>query len=133
MSKSAFRVIDLFAGPGGLAEGFSSVLDDEGNRSFEIALSAEKEASAHQTLTLRAFTRQFEPGRVPDEYYALCEQRLTLAELAMRHPKEWAAAQAEAMLIELGTPAGDSWMDERISALLKKGGRDPGRRYVVIG
>ena len=38
-------VIDLFAGPGGLAEGFSS-LKDNGERIFNIKLSIEKEVFA---------------------------------------------------------------------------------------
>jgi len=45
-------IVDLFAGPGGLGEGFSSL--DNGS-AFKILISAEKETSAHQTLTLRAF------------------------------------------------------------------------------
>ncbi len=46
-------VIDLFAGPGGLGEGFSRT---ESVR-FEIAVSIEKDAMAHQTLRLRAAHR----------------------------------------------------------------------------
>lgn len=61
------KVVDLFAGPGGLAEGFSSVRNQNGQRIFEIALSVEKEASAHRTLRLRSFFRQF--AAPPAEYY----------------------------------------------------------------
>ena len=39
----AVPVIDLFAGPGGLGEGFSSVVDENGNRVFDIKLSIEKD------------------------------------------------------------------------------------------
>lgn len=64
------KVIDLFAGPGGLGEGFSSYFDkDRGYYPFKIALSVEKEKSAHATLTLRAFYRQFKPDEAPAEYY----------------------------------------------------------------
>ena len=55
-----FKVVDLFAGPGGLAEGFSSVRDENGKRLSEIALSVEKESSAFETLRLRSFVRQFD-------------------------------------------------------------------------
>lgn len=48
------KVVDLFSGPGGLGEGFSSV--DNGS-AFSIAVSAEMESSAHSTLVLRAFFR----------------------------------------------------------------------------
>jgi DNA (cytosine-5)-methyltransferase 1 len=63
-------IIDLFAGPGGLGEGFSSIRDASGNRLFRIALSIEKNDDAFRTLELRAFFRQFAPESVPDEYYA---------------------------------------------------------------
>lgn len=62
------RVIDLFAGPGGLAEGFSSVEDINGNRAFKIALSIEKETAPFNTLRLRAFFRQFPLHQAPEAY-----------------------------------------------------------------
>ena len=62
-------VIDIFAGPGGLGEGFSALLDDNSKRKFKIVLSIENEPFAHQTLTLRSFFRQFEPESVPKDYY----------------------------------------------------------------
>ena len=46
---SPIPIIDLFAGPGGLGEGFSSL--NEGS-SFQIMVSAEKDPVAHQTLRL---------------------------------------------------------------------------------
>jgi len=67
--NSPIKIIDLFAGPGGLGEGFSGYTDSAGNHPFKIALSIEKEASAHKTLQLRAFYRQFPTGRAPEEYY----------------------------------------------------------------
>ena len=63
------KVIDLFAGPGGLGEGFSAFRDKAGAPRFRIALSIEKEKSAHKTLALRAFYRQFPDGEAPPEYY----------------------------------------------------------------
>jgi hypothetical protein len=52
-------VLDLFAGPGGLAEGTSAFIAPDGKKPFDITLSVEKENSAWRTLRLRAFTRQF--------------------------------------------------------------------------
>ena len=54
---STFGIVDLFAGPGGLGEGFASLVED-GHAPFRIGISVEKEASAHRTLTLRAFLRE---------------------------------------------------------------------------
>lgn len=60
-------VIDLFAGPGGLGEGFSAFtprpragsVSARSLPGFRIALSIEKDPSAWQTLRLRSFFRQF--------------------------------------------------------------------------
>jgi DNA (cytosine-5)-methyltransferase 1 len=49
----AVPIIDLFAGPGGLGEGFSR----EPTVEFKIAVSIEKDSMAHQTLRLRAAHR----------------------------------------------------------------------------
>jgi DNA (cytosine-5)-methyltransferase 1 len=62
-------IIDLFAGPGGLGEGFSRVGWGNGNPFFSICLSVEKDMAAHRTLKLRSFFRQFPYGQAPEEYY----------------------------------------------------------------
>ena len=67
--QNAIPVIDLFAGPGGLCEGFSSVNDDEGNSRFSVKVSIEKDPVAHRTLHLRALFRKFPKGKAPDIYY----------------------------------------------------------------
>ena len=45
-------VIDLFAGPGGLGEGFSSFPGIGKRARFKISLSIEKDHVAHHTLEL---------------------------------------------------------------------------------
>ena len=57
INKDIIPVIDLFAGPGGLNEGFSRKID--GKLRFKSVLSVEKEAPEHKTLSLRAFYRFF--------------------------------------------------------------------------
>ncbi len=135
-----FRVVDLFAGPGGLAEGFSSILDERDERVFKIAVSVEKEASAHRTLTLRAFTRQFAPGQLPDAYYAFAnandrnEAARALARL--QSMDEWKAAEEETLEQprELGNPEDDTAINKRLDQLLADGDeKDPGRDIIVIG
>lgn len=64
-------IIDLFAGPGGLGEGFSALND---GKAFKIKLSIEKEAMEHKTLELRSFFRQFEKEKVPEKYYEIIRQ-----------------------------------------------------------
>ena len=70
------KVIDLFAGPGGLGEGFSS-LQKDGKPTFKLAISIEKEASAHRTLELRALYRQFQKKDVPEGYFRFLRGELS--------------------------------------------------------
>jgi len=41
-------IIDLFASPGGLGEGFMSLTDDNNHSVFDIKLSIEKDENAHK-------------------------------------------------------------------------------------
>lgn len=134
-----FQVVDLFAGPGGLAEGFSACRRPDGSRPFRIALSVEKEASAHDTLRLRAFLRQFDDGFPPEYYEALnaCKPLPLWSEL---YPEEWQAAENEALRLELGTPSANSVVASRISAIRKSAGDDtiliggpPCQAYSLVG
>jgi DNA (cytosine-5)-methyltransferase 1 len=98
----AIPVIDIFAGPGGLGEGFCSLLNAKEKRAFRIALSIEKDEFAHQTLTLRSFFRQFEPNQIPNDYYKFVRGKITLEQLYERYPKEANNAFEEAWLATLG-------------------------------
>ncbi|MFB6343859.1 DNA cytosine methyltransferase [Saccharicrinis sp. FJH62] len=103
-------IIDLFAGPGGLGEGFSSIFDEDGKRVFDIKLSIEKDEHAHKTLRLRSFFRQFPPSKVPELYYDYVKvnevekQKELLEEIKVQYPKEWKAAEEEAWHFELPYP-----------------------------
>jgi DNA (cytosine-5)-methyltransferase 1 len=66
--NNGIPVIDLFAGPGGLCEGFASLVRD-GSREFDIRVSIEKDPVAHRTLSLRALFRSFPVGKIPESYY----------------------------------------------------------------
>lgn len=126
-------VIDLFAGPGGLGEGFSAITDPSGSgRLFRIGVSIEKDEFAHQTLQLRAFFRAFHPRRVPDAYYDLLAGRLTPDELLSlkRYASESEIARAEAVRAELGVDAEDA--DAIVDGLIQRavGGT---RDWVLIG
>ncbi len=122
-------VIDLFAGPGGLAEGFSALKKDENDKVFDIALSVEKEYSAWRTLRLRAFVRQFEDN-IPNEYYEYISGNLgsTPEEiLFQKYPKEAAAANAEAIQFTLGQDSNR----ELDKAIKEKLGNS--KKWVLIG
>ena len=100
--RTAIPVIDIFAGPGGLGEGFSAFTDPRDKQPFQIALSIEKDPVAHQTLTLRSFLRQFPPGEVPDAYYRRLQRQMSTTELFNEFPRQSAAAHTEAWRATLG-------------------------------
>ncbi|HAE87146.1 TPA: DNA cytosine methyltransferase [Candidatus Marinimicrobia bacterium] len=125
-------VIDIFAGPGGLGEGFSAFYNPHNNRRhFKIALSIEKEFYAYQTLTLRSFFRQFPKGQAPKEYYEFVRGKVTLNELFQKWPKQAQKAKNEAWQAELGDgkkAVSDKIVDQRIQKTL-----NGGRNWVLIG
>lgn len=138
----AIPIIDIFAGPGGLGEGFSALQDDRGERVFKIVLSIEKDKHAHETLTLRSFFRQFKPGGAPDDYYEFVKGKIELEELYKRWPAQATAARSEAWLANLGNKkrsTSHEKVDERIKTALggKKDwlliGGPPCQAYSVIG
>jgi len=112
-----FKVVDLFAGPGGLAEGFSAVRDEVGNRVFDIALSVEKEKSAFSTLRLRSFVRQFE--HPPGAYYDYVRGDISREILIAAHPLEWSTACSETLQLELGGEGAGAVIDPLIDQIRK--------------
>ena len=131
-----FRVIDLFAGPGGLGEGFASLDDGE---TFRIAVSAEMESSAHQTLTLRSYFRHVQgDAKALDAYYNFCNSDNA------RHPRDlfpsaWAVANDEAKQLTLGAPKHNAELDKIINDLKLKEDRTvliggpPCQAYSLVG
>jgi DNA (cytosine-5)-methyltransferase 1 len=112
-----FPIIDLFAGPGGLAEGFSSLTEADNERVFKIKLSIEKDSHAHETLTLRSFVRQFPLRQLPEEYYQFLRREITIEELYQLYPEEYREASDEAWRATLGeTPEPE--IDRRITESL---------------
>jgi DNA (cytosine-5)-methyltransferase 1 len=94
-------VIDIFAGPGGLGEGFTSCKDTQGRDRFTLALSIEKDAVAHATLRLRAFRRQF-GKKPPAEYDQFVRYEVDWQSLKSTFPRQAEKAELESQRIELG-------------------------------
>ena len=144
--KSQIPVIDLFAGPGGLAEGFASVYN-ETEHVFEIKLSIEKEINAHKTLELRSFCRQFPTDQLPEEYYETLKEpdlkkRVNKIEFLFHtYPEKFKQAQKEAWLAELGNENfPPDLVDFRIREALGKNyknwvliGGPPCQAYSIVG
>jgi len=100
MRQTTIPVIDIFAGPGGLGEGFSACLTDRIR--FEVALSVEKELAAFRTLLLRTFFRQFQQADVPEEYYGYLRGKIQVGELFDAFPDQAFAADDRCLFLEMG-------------------------------
>ncbi|MGS4289112.1 DNA cytosine methyltransferase [Serratia marcescens] len=122
-------VVDLFAGPGGLGEGFSSL---ENGDTFQISVSAEKDPIAHETLRLRAFYRLLvrnQPESL-DDYYRFCNGETTKPYTG-ETVELWGLAAKEAMCIEIGSSIGNAILDASIQEVLEK--RCTNQPWVLIG
>lgn len=129
-------IIDLFAGPGGLGEGFSSLFQKD-KIVFDIKLSIEKDQHAHKTLTLRSFYRQFKKSNkpLPTEYYeALKEPNLKKREILIEEMldsfPEGSEARSEAILAELGSK---EWPSKKIDKLIDSRLGNNRKNWVLIG
>jgi len=128
-------VVDIFAGPGGLGEGFSAFASSTGSLAFQIRLSIEMDEYAHRTLLLRSFYRQFESGCAPTAYYEYIRgedkwKGKTCQALLEAFPAEGKRATAEAWREEL-RPSVAEEVDKRInSALGPRRNRPP---WVLVG
>ena len=133
-------IVDLFSGPGGLAEGFSACRGPDGQRRYGIALSVEKDLAAHRTLRLRAFLHKFEKG-FPAEYYDFLNGATPEEpEWSKLYPEQWEAARDETCRLELGTREADDVVRERIARIREEHegrtvllGGPPCQAYSVVG
>lgn len=127
--SAPIQVVDLFAGPGGLGEGFSSAGK---GKNFEIIVSAEMDPKAWETLRLRAFYRLLKrkmPERL-SEYHDYCNSPSSAGSFS---PSEvtlplWKEATEEAKCITLGSDLGNGILDRALDERL-----DQKRPWVLIG
>lgn len=126
MFDCPIQVVDLFAGPGGLGEGFVS--SGDGDR-FEILVSAEAEPLARETLKLRAFYRLLkrENSDCLQDYYDYCNGK-TNKPYSDESEAQWDKADLEARQIKLGSQAGDKELDDVLKEHL-----DRDNPWVLIG
>lgn len=140
--SQALPVIDLFAGPGGLAEGFAALGKPEGAPAFDISISIEKNQYAYQTLLLRNFFRQFPYGEAPEEYYEYLRKVRKSEDDGLRYlfdlyPTEAENARSRALHAELGKD--NDLIYTRIKKVTDKAdewiliGGPPCQAYSVVG
>ena len=135
-----FSIVDLFAGPGGLGEGFASL--NVGDHSpFRIGISVEKETSAHRTLTLRAFLRAYvqKHGALPKAYIDFHSGQSTEPDWSIVDAATWDHATREARCLELGSGPAAQTIDTAISQMRRDAddtiliGGPPCQAYSLVG
>ena len=132
-------VVDVFAGCGGLSEGFSR-LKKSGAFPFDVRLHIEKEKAPIRTLHLRTFFHQFRESDIPESYYTYVRGQITLEELFRNHPAEASEAERRCLQVELGNPETDiGIVNQRIRDAVNETddwvliGGPPCQAYSVIG
>lgn len=129
--QSGIAVVDLFAGPGGLSEGFASLKVSRKGKSFypfRVALSVEKEAFARATLRLRAFYRLLIlHGKSLDRYYGYVEGMFD-APFAPDTKSLWDQAEEEALQMEIGAEGTSRKLHERVRDIAQRS-----KHWVLIG
>lgn len=128
-TRKPIPVIDLFAGPGGLGEGFSSLQDSRKQHTFRLALSIEMDKVAHQTLLLRSIFRRLKKAGKDDVYYKYVSKKISKATFHSDPDVAEATKQAEkeAKQAELGVTSEsevDAWIKEAL---------DGAKEWVLIG
>lgn len=124
--KQIVPIVDLFAGPGGLGEGFSAAEGDP----FRIIVSAEMEPSAHETLRLRAFYRILNRrGREAlGSYHRFCNGAVSVP-YDESNQDAWLESGMEAQQLVLGNADDNLRLDMRIA----DHGLGPDVPWVLIG
>ena len=98
--RTHYPVIDLFAGPGGLGEGFSALEHDRVG--FDVVMSVEKDPAAHKTLLLRSFFRHLVDDSQRQLYYQYLRGEVTDEKLFAACPDASTEARARCLHLELG-------------------------------
>lgn len=138
-----FPIIDLFAGPGGLNEGFSSVRDESGAYVYKTLASFEMDSFACQTLRLRATYRELvRSGGDLGPYFDYIQGRKTWQSvLAGDFRDAYLAAKAHVYQVELGKdnrPEVDDFIEGRLGPESERGhwaliGGPPCQAYSLAG
>lgn len=124
MSAIPIEIVDLFAGPGGLGEGFSSL---DGGKAFKILVSAEMESSAYATLRLRSFFREIRGNSAAlAGYYAFCNGQ-SIVPYNEFSTDAWQKSGNEARQLKLGETGDNAILDSVLDAQLSAA------RWILIG
>jgi DNA (cytosine-5)-methyltransferase 1 len=100
-------VVDLFAGAGGLGEGFFKA-------GFDNVLSCEANPIFSETLKLRHFARLGNNSKVQSDYNKYLQKKLSLESLYQLHPSATAIADKATMHYRLGSEPKNRSLHERL-------------------
>lgn len=105
-SIRTYPFIDVFAGAGGLGEGFLSC----GSRQikFTAVASVEKEAIPCRTLVLRHFFHSFSGRKIPGAYYKYISGEIDRATLFEHYPQEAEDAEKSVLCWDMDSSTRDS-------------------------
>lgn len=125
------NVIDLFAGPGGLGEGFSAFEPaGKARGGFRIRMSVEKEVSAHKTLSVRALYRGLKGTQDARHYHDYIAGHIDHSELLAQVPDAWEEVQVESLGGPRALGLDNALIHKRLRQLAKEKAGEP---WVVIG
>ncbi len=127
-------VVDLFAGPGGLNEGFCSLEGADGDPVFETAASFEMDGTACETLRLRSSVRTLRgSGKGTLQYRGFLAGDISFADFAGHPDVRPAVARAneEVHHVELGPTTREAAQEVIRRALASADGADG--PWVLIG
>lgn len=138
--KPKIPVIDVFAGPGGLGEGFSAFTKPSGAYPFRIALSIEKDRYAYETLRLRTFYRLLSSIGDTSDYYQYLRGKISRNNLYQNHEEITEEASEITWNLELGgSPSRHIEVEMRIEDKIGRAkkwaliGGPPCQAYSLIG
>ena len=125
--RQTIPIVDVFAGPGGLGEGFASYIGESDVPRFYNAVSIECDHHSFKTLHLRHFLRSFPQGEFPKEYYKYLRREFSLSDLYNRYIDNKESADQSALNIELSKENRTTVRDQIIERLKGR------KRWVLIG
>ena len=105
--------VDIFAGPGGLNEGFASLEDDLGRKVFKSNLAAEMDKNAVSTLRLRKFFRNCIDENLHTSYLEYLHAGRSQP-FDDQNKELWAEAEKDVRQITLGNDKGNRTFDKLI-------------------